>query len=134
MSSVVAKGQPSSSATDTAPKISAVQTPVAATTDGFHLVIDALKLNGIDTVFGLPEFDHRFHAHGASRRLAGDSVWHEQNAGNAAAIAGFMTQKPGHLLDGVCARISQWLDRACQCDDQLLSDDSDQRLERTGDR
>lgn len=24
------------------------------TTDGFHLVIDALKLNGIDTIFGLP--------------------------------------------------------------------------------
>jgi hypothetical protein len=22
--------------------------------DGFHLVIEALKLNGIDTVFGLP--------------------------------------------------------------------------------
>ena len=26
----------------------------AATIDGFHLVIDALKLNGIDTIFGLP--------------------------------------------------------------------------------
>jgi oxalyl-CoA decarboxylase len=24
------------------------------TTDGFHLVIDALKLNGIDTIYGLP--------------------------------------------------------------------------------
>ena len=24
-------------------------------TDGFHLVIDALKLNGIDTIFGVPE-------------------------------------------------------------------------------
>ena len=23
-------------------------------TDGFHLVIDALKLNGIDTIYGLP--------------------------------------------------------------------------------
>mgnify|MGYP003471378224 CR=1 FL=1 len=23
-------------------------------TDGFNLVIDALKLNGIDTIFGLP--------------------------------------------------------------------------------
>ena len=26
----------------------------SAQTDGFHLVIDALKLNGIDTIFGLP--------------------------------------------------------------------------------
>jgi oxalyl-CoA decarboxylase len=25
-----------------------------ATIDGFHLVIDALKLNDIDTIFGLP--------------------------------------------------------------------------------
>ena len=25
-----------------------------AQTDGFHLVIDALKLNGIDTIYGLP--------------------------------------------------------------------------------
>ena len=25
-----------------------------ATTDGFHLVIDALKLNDIDTIFALP--------------------------------------------------------------------------------
>jgi len=28
--------------------------PIPAVTDGFHLVIDALKLNGIDTIFGLP--------------------------------------------------------------------------------
>ena len=27
---------------------------LAAQTDGFHLVIDALKLNGIDTIFGPP--------------------------------------------------------------------------------
>ena len=25
-----------------------------AMTDGFHLIIDALKLNGIDTIFGVP--------------------------------------------------------------------------------
>ena len=27
---------------------------VAPTTDGFHLLIDALKLNDIDTIFALP--------------------------------------------------------------------------------
>ena len=32
----------------------AAEQPVRAQTDGFHLVIDALKLNGIDTIFGLP--------------------------------------------------------------------------------
>src|SRR5438876_441229 len=64
-------------------------------TDGFHLVIDALKLNGIDTIFGLPGIpitDFTRVAQAAGMRVI--SFRHEQNAGNAAAIAGFMTQKP----------------------------------------
>ena len=70
-----------------------------ATTDGFHLVIDALKLNGIDTIFGLPGIpitDFARKAQAAGIRVI--SFRHEQNAGNAAAIAGFMTQKPGICL------------------------------------
>src|SRR5213596_3704548 len=68
-------------------------------TDGFHLVIDAFKLNGIDTIFGLPgipitDFTRIAQAEG----LRVISFRHEQNAGNAAAIAGFMTQKPGICL------------------------------------
>jgi oxalyl-CoA decarboxylase len=69
------------------------------TTDGFHLVIDALKLNGIDTIFGLPGIpitDFTRMAQAAGLRVI--SFRHEQNAGNAAAIAGFMTQKPGICL------------------------------------
>jgi len=68
-------------------------------TDGFHLVIDALKLNGIDTIFGLPGIpitDLTRMAQAARMRVI--SFRHEQNAGNAAAIAGFMTQKPGICL------------------------------------
>ncbi len=70
-----------------------------AQTDGFQLVIDALKLNGIDTIFGLPgipitDLTRRAQANGM--RMI--SFRHEQNAGNAAAIAGFMTQKPGICL------------------------------------
>jgi len=70
-----------------------------AVTDGFHLVIDALKLNGIDTIFGLPgipitDFARKAQAEG----MRVISFRHEQNAGNAAAIAGFMTQKPGICL------------------------------------
>ncbi len=68
-------------------------------TDGFHLVIDALKLNGIDTIFGLPGIpitDFARKAQAAGMRVI--SFRHEQNAGNAAAIAGFMTQKPGICL------------------------------------
>ncbi|OGA33335.1 MAG: oxalyl-CoA decarboxylase [Betaproteobacteria bacterium RIFCSPLOWO2_12_FULL_64_23] len=70
-----------------------------AVTDGFHLVVDALKLNGIDTIFGLPGIpitDLTRRAQGEGMRVI--SFRHEQNAGNAAAIAGFMTQKPGICL------------------------------------
>ena len=68
-------------------------------TDGFHLLIDALKLNGLDTIFGLPGIpitDLTRKAQAAGIRVI--SFRHEQNAGNAAAIAGFMTQKPGVCL------------------------------------
>ena len=79
------------------PQVAAdAQTPV---TDGFHLVIDALRLNGIDTIFGLPGIpitDLTRKAQAAGMRVI--SFRHEQNAGNAAAIAGFMTQKPGICL------------------------------------
>jgi oxalyl-CoA decarboxylase len=69
------------------------------TTDGFHLIIEALKLNGIDTIFGLPGIpitDFARKSQAAGMRVI--SFRHEQNAGNAAAIAGFMTQKPGVCL------------------------------------
>ncbi|MCX7891123.1 MAG: oxalyl-CoA decarboxylase [Burkholderiales bacterium] len=68
-------------------------------TDGFHLVIDALKLNGIDTIFGLPGIpitDLARMAQGAGLRVI--SFRHEQNAGYAASIAGFITGKPGICL------------------------------------
>jgi oxalyl-CoA decarboxylase len=68
-------------------------------TDGFHLVIDALKLNGITTIYavpGIPITDFARMAQGAGMRVI--SFRHEQNAGNAAAIAGFLTKKPGICL------------------------------------
>ncbi|MCM5681933.1 oxalyl-CoA decarboxylase [Schlegelella sp. S2-27] len=70
-----------------------------ALTDGFHLVIDALKLNGIDTIYGLPGIpitDLTRLAQAEGLRVI--SFRHEQNAGNAAAAAGFLTQKPGICL------------------------------------
>jgi oxalyl-CoA decarboxylase len=68
-------------------------------TDGFHLVIDALKLNGINTIYGVPGIpitDLGRMAQAAGIRVI--SLRHEQNAGNAAAIAGFLTKKPGICL------------------------------------
>ncbi len=82
-------------------RMSAVPTdqPEQETTDGFHLIIDALKLNDIDTIFGLvgiPITDLARLAQAEGMRFIG--FRHEQHAGNAAAIAGYMTQKPGICL------------------------------------
>src|SRR6188768_892201 len=68
-------------------------------TDGFNLVIDALKLNGLDTIYGVPGIpitDFGRMAQAAGIRVL--SFRHEQNAGYAASIAGFLTQKPGICL------------------------------------
>ena len=85
--------------TQVAPESMTPDTQSQKMTDGFHLVIDALKLNGIDTIFGLPGIpitDFTRMAQTEGMRVI--SFRHEQNAGNAAAIAGFMTQKPGICL------------------------------------
>ncbi len=70
-----------------------------AITDGFHIVIDALKLNGFDTIYGvagIPITDLARLAQAQGMRYFG--FRHEQSAGYAAAIAGFITQKPGICL------------------------------------
>ena len=96
--------------------------------DGFQLVIDALKLNGLDTIYGLPGIpitDLTRRAQAAGLRVL--SFRHEQNAGYAASIAGFLAEAR-HLPHGLSARLPQRPQCAGQCDDQLLSDDPDQRL------
>jgi oxalyl-CoA decarboxylase len=78
------------------------QKPVEAQqelTDGFHLIIDALKLNGVKTIYGVPgipitDFGRMAQAEGI--RMI--SFRHEQNAGYAASIAGFLTKQPGICL------------------------------------
>ncbi len=74
----------------------------AEMTDGFHLVVEALKLNGVDTIFGvagIPITDLLRLAQNEGIRYLG--FRHEQSAGNAAAIAGYLTQKPG-----ICMTVS----------------------------
>src|SRR5437868_808705 len=85
--------------TESAPASAPPSAAPVETIDGFHLVIEALKLNGIDTVFGLPgipitDLTRMLQAEG----LRMISFRHEQNAGYAASIAGFLTQKPGICL------------------------------------
>ena len=77
----------------------AQQTEERDLTDGFHLVIDALKLNGIKTIYnvpGIPITDLGRMAQAAGIRVI--SFRHEQHAGNAAAIAGYLTKQPGICL------------------------------------
>src|ERR1700685_150826 len=75
------------------------KTNSSSITDGFHLVIEAMKLNGLDTIFGvvgIPVTDLARLAQGEGIRYFG--FRHEQSAGNAAAISGYLTQKPGICL------------------------------------
>jgi oxalyl-CoA decarboxylase len=68
-------------------------------TDGFHLIIDALKLNDVKTIYGVPGIpitDFGRMAQASGIRVL--SFRHEQNAGYAASIAGYLTKKPGVCL------------------------------------
>ncbi|MCW5680290.1 MAG: oxalyl-CoA decarboxylase [Xanthobacteraceae bacterium] len=73
--------------------------PEEELTDGFNLLIDALKLNGLNTIYGVPGIpitDFGRMAQAAGIRVL--SFRHEQNAGYAASIAGWLTKKPGICL------------------------------------
>ncbi|MBV8838168.1 MAG: oxalyl-CoA decarboxylase, partial [Alphaproteobacteria bacterium] len=71
-------------------------------TDGFNLIIDALKLNGVKTLYavpGIPITDFLRMSQASGLRVL--SFRHEQNAGYAASIAGFLTKQPG-----ICITVS----------------------------
>lgn len=73
--------------------------PNAALTDGMHLLVNALKINGVETIFGvvgIPVTDLARYAQKAGIRYIG--FRHEQSAGHAAAISGYLTRKPGICL------------------------------------
>ncbi|PYV94469.1 MAG: oxalyl-CoA decarboxylase [Acidobacteria bacterium] len=75
------------------------KTSSTSITNGFHLVVDAMKLNGLDTIYGvagIPVTDLTRLAQAEGIRYIG--FHHEQSAGNAAAISGYLTQKPGTCL------------------------------------
>ncbi|MBW0017942.1 MAG: oxalyl-CoA decarboxylase [Mycobacterium sp.] len=68
-------------------------------TDGFHLVVQALKANDIDTIYGIvgiPITDLARTAQASGIRYIG--FRQEASAGNAAAAAGFLTRRPGVCL------------------------------------
>jgi oxalyl-CoA decarboxylase len=68
-------------------------------TDGHHLIVDALKLNDVRTIYGLvgiPVTDVARIAQASGVRYIG--FRHESDAIHAAAAAGFLTKKPGVCL------------------------------------
>jgi oxalyl-CoA decarboxylase len=68
-------------------------------TDGFHLVVDALKANGVETIYGIvgiPITDLARVAQASGIRYIG--FRQEASAGNAAAAAGFLTRRAGVCL------------------------------------
>lgn len=67
--------------------------------DGFHLVVEALKTNDVETIYGLvgiPITDLARTAQASGIRYIG--FRQEASAGNAAAAAGFLTRRPGVCL------------------------------------
>jgi len=79
-------------------EVASTDEPVALT-DGIHLVVDALKLNDVHTIYGvvgIPITDLARLAQASGLRYIG--FRHESDAAHAASAAGFLTQKPGICL------------------------------------
>src|SRR4029077_2224064 len=79
----------------------------AELTDGYHLVVDALKLNDVRTIYGvvgIPITDVARVAQASGIRYIG--FRHESDAGHAAAAAGFLTKQPCILLTGSVPGVS----------------------------
>src|ERR1700692_448204 len=101
-------------------------------TDGFHLVVEALKLNGVDTIFGvagIPITDLLRLAQNEGIRYLG--FRHEQSAANAAAIAGDLTQQPGICMSvsarGFLNGMVGWANATINCFPMILISGSSDR-------
>lgn len=74
-------------------------TETKSLTDGMHMVVDALKMNDVEAIYGvvgIPITDLARQAQKQGIRYIG--FRHEQSAGYAAAISGYLTKKPGICL------------------------------------
>jgi oxalyl-CoA decarboxylase len=83
----------------TTTEATAIADTAAEFTDGYHLVVDALKLNDVRTIYGvvgIPITDVARVAQSSGIRYIG--FRHESDAGHAAAAAGFLTKQPGICL------------------------------------
>lgn len=79
--------------------VATIEPEGAELTDGFNLIMNALEMNGVENVYGLvgipvTELGRMWQARGHKFF----SFRHEQSAGFAASIAGYLTKKPGICL------------------------------------
>src|ERR1700742_4201439 len=91
-------------------------------TDGFHLIIDALKLNGLTTIYGVPGIP--ITDFGRMAQAAGIRVL------SFRLDRRLSHQEARRLPDGIRARLPQRPECAGACHHQLLPDDPDLRLLR----
>jgi hypothetical protein len=88
-------------------------------TDGFHLIIDALKLNGLTTIYGVPGIP--ITDFGRMAQAAGIRVL---------SFRRLPDEEARRLPHGVRAGLPQRTDGARARDDELLPDDPDLGLVR----
>lgn len=94
-------------------------------TDGMHIIVEALKQNNIDTIYGvvgIPVTDMARHAQAEGIRYIGFVMSSRQAMPLQQAV---FLPKTRDLSDSVCARIPQRFDRIGQCNGKWFSDDHD---------
>lgn len=99
-------------------------------TDGFHVLIDALKMNDIDTMYGvvgIPITNLARMWQDDGQRFY--SFRHEQHAGYAASIAGYIEGKPGVCLTVSAPGFLNGSDFPGSCNHQLLPNDPVERFQ-----
>lgn len=94
-------------------------------TDGMHIIVEALKQNNIDTIYGvvgIPVTDMARHA----RRKAFVILVFVMSSRQVMPLQqAVFLPKNQDLPDSVCARIPQRFDRIGQCNGKWFSDDHD---------
>ena len=115
-------------------EVGSTDEPVALT-DGIHLVVDALKLNDVHTIYGvvgIPITDLARLAQASGLRYIG--FRHESDAGARGGRGRLPHAEAGHLPDRVGARLPQRPRRTRQRHHQLLPDGPDLRIQRASPR
>ncbi|XPE60229.1 thiamine pyrophosphate-binding protein [Shigella flexneri] len=87
-------------------------------TDGMHIIVEALKQNNIDTIYGvvgIPVTDMARHAQAGRRFVILVFIMSSRQA-YAAAASGFIYPKTGDLPDSFSPGFLEWFDRIGQRD------------------